>query len=152
MVPAEVRTVSIGRKRTNTVSSYVIDTYAWVEYLLGSKRGAKARAYIEGGHGLTPSIVLTELRKWYLREIEGDRRSQREMQTHFAYVESITEVVPLDVHLALQAGETDFLMKKRVKDWPLADSIIYATAKSRSAQLVTGDPHFEALEDVVFIG
>jgi predicted nucleic acid-binding protein len=130
----------------------VIDTYAWVEYLLGSKIGAKARAYIEGGRGLTPSIVLCELRRWYLREIEAGRRSQREMQTHFAYIESITEIVPLDSSLALQAGESDFLMKKRVKDWPLADSVIYATAKSRSAQLVSGDPHFETLEDVVFIG
>ena len=130
----------------------MIDTYAWVEYLLGSRAGAKARAHIEGGHGLTPSIVLSELRRWYLREIEAGRRSQREMQTHFAYVESITEIVPLDAALALQAGETDFLMKKRVKDWPLADSIIYATAKSRSAQIVSGDSHFESLEDVVFIG
>ena len=130
----------------------MIDTYAWVEYLLGSRAGAKARAYIEGGRGLTPSIVLSELRRWYLREIEAGRRSQREMQTHFAYVESITEIVPLDATLALQAGETDFLMKKRVKDWPLADSIIYATAKSRSAQIVSGDSHFESVEDVVFIG
>jgi len=130
----------------------VIDTYAWVEYLLGSKTGAKARTYVEGGRGLTPSIVLSELRRWYLREIEAGRRSQREMQTHFAYIESITETVPLDATLALQSGETDFLMKKRIKDWPLADSIIYTTAKSRSAQLVSGDPHFESLEDVVFIG
>ena len=26
-------------------SSFVIDTYSWVEYLLGSKAGAKARDY-----------------------------------------------------------------------------------------------------------
>lgn len=130
----------------------MIDTYAWVEYLLGSKTGVKARSYIEGGRSLTPSIVLSELRRWYLREIEAGRRSQREMQTHFAYIESITEIVSLDGPLALQAGETDFLMKKRIKDWPLADSVIYATAKSRSAMLVSGDPHFETLEDIVFIG
>jgi predicted nucleic acid-binding protein len=130
----------------------VIDTHAWVEYLLGSKTGAKARSYIEGGRSLTPSIVICELRRWYLREIEAGRRSQREMQTHFAYMESMTEIVPLDGSLALQAGETDFLMKKRVKNWPLADSIIYATARSRSALLVSGDPHFETLEDIVFIG
>jgi predicted nucleic acid-binding protein len=123
-----------------------------VEYLLGSKTGAKARSYIEGGQGLTPSIVICELRRWYLREIEAGRRSQREMQTHFAYMESMTEIVPLDGSLALQAGETDFLMKKRVKNWPLADSIIYATAKSRSALLVSGDPHFETLEHIIFIG
>jgi len=130
----------------------VIDTYAWVEYLLGSKSGAKAKAFIEGGRGITPSIVLSELRRWYLKEIEAGRRSQREMQEHFTYVDSMTEVVPLDATLALQAGETDFMMKKRIKDWPLADSIIYATANSRAAKLVSGDPHFQSLENVVFLG
>ena len=129
----------------------MIDTYAWVEYLVGSKAGAKARPYIEGGRGVTPSIVLSELRRWYLKELEADRRSQREMQMHFAYIDSITEIVSLDAALAVQAGETDFMMKKRIKDWPLADSIIYATAKSRAAKLVSGDPHFQSLEDVVFL-
>jgi len=129
----------------------VIDTYAWVEYLVGSKAGAKARPYIEGGRGVTPSIVLSELRRWYLKELEADRRSQREMQMHFAYIDSITEIVSLDAALAVQAGETDFMMKKRIKDWPLADSIIYATAKSRAAKLVSGDPHLQSLEDVVFL-
>ena len=129
----------------------MIDTYAWVEYLLGSKAGAKARTYIEGGRGLTPSIALSELRRWYLKEIEAGRRSQHEMQAHFIYIQSITDIVPLDASLALQAGETDFLMKKRIKVWPFADSVIYTVAKSRSAQLVSGDPHFETLENTVFI-
>lgn len=130
----------------------MIDTYAWVEYLLGSKSGAKAKAFIEGGRGITPSVVLSELRRWYLKEIEAVRRSQREMQEHFTYIDSTTEVVPLDATLASQAGETDFMMKKRIKDWPLADSIIYATANSRAAKLVSGDPHFQSLENVVFLG
>jgi len=132
-------------------SSFVIDTYTWVEYLLGSRAGARTKNYIEGGTGLTPSVVLAELRRWYLREIEAGRRSEREMQHHFAYIESMTEIVPLDGGLALKAGETDFLMKKRIRGWPLADSVIYATARSRAAQVVSGDPHFKGLEDVIFI-
>ncbi len=135
----------------STSSSFVIDTYAWVEYLIGSRIGIKAKGYIENGQALTPSIVLVELRKWYLREIEEGRRSEREMQLHFQFIESATEVVLLDTSLALKAGETDFLMKKRIRNWPIADSVIYATARSRAAQLVTGDPHFRGLEEVVFI-
>lgn len=96
--------------------------------------------------------MLAELRKWYLREIEAGRRSDLEMRTHFAFIESVTLVVSLDAALALKAGETDFLMKKRIKNWPLADSVVYATAKSRGAQVVSGDPHFRGMEDVIFIG
>ncbi len=135
----------------NMPSSYAIDTHAWVEYLLGTKAGAMAKEYIEGGRGVTPSIVVSELRKWYLREIESGRRRESEMRTHFAYLESATDVVPLDTKLALLAGEIDFMMKKRIKGWPLADSIVYATAKTRAALVVSGDPHFQGLEDVISI-
>ena len=95
--------------------------------------------------------MLVELRKWYLREIEAGRRSEREMQHHLVFIESATEVIPLNAPLALKAGETDFLMKKRIRNWPIADSIIYATAQSRAARIVTGDPHFRSLEETIFI-
>lgn len=130
----------------------MIDTYAWVEYLLGSKAGQAAKRFIEGGSAMTPSVVLAELKKWYLKEVESTRRSEREMNAHLAFVESRSRVVPLDAPLALKAGETDFLMKKRITGWPMADSIILATAKAQASRVVTGDPHFRQLEDVVYIG
>lgn len=134
------------------MSSHVIDTYAWVEYLRGSRQGKGAQPFIEGKNAYTPSVVLAELTKWYLRELEGGRRRQEEMSGHLSFVESATVVVPLDGRLAREAGELDFAMKKRVKGWPLADSIIYATAKSMGAKVVSGDPHFRGLEDVEFLG
>ncbi len=73
------------------------------------------------------------------------------MRLHFQFMESATEIVSLDASLALKAGETDFLMKKRIRNWPMADSVIYATARSRAAQVVTGDPYFKGLEEVIFI-
>ncbi len=141
------------RQRLNTNSNlFVIDTYSWVEYLIGSKLGKTAKQYIEGGAALTPSIVIVELRKWYLREIEAGRRLEQEMQKHFAFMESMTRIVPLDLRLGLEAGETDFVMKKRIKNWPIADSVVYATGKTRGAQVVSGNPHFKGLEGVIFIG
>jgi len=137
---------------TNSSGSFVIDTFAWVEYLIGSKAGKVAKDYIDGGNSLTPSIVIVELRKWYLKEIEASRRDEQEMQKHFAFIESASRIVPLDMALSLEAGQTDFMMKKRIKNWPIADSIVYATARSRRAQVISGDPHFKGLEGVIFIG
>lgn len=85
----------------STNSSFVIDTYAWVECLLSSKAGPKAKDYIKSGKALTLTIVLTELRKWFRRKIEAHRRTEREMQKHFEFVESVTEIVPLDTALIL---------------------------------------------------
>jgi predicted nucleic acid-binding protein len=133
-------------------SNYIIDTHAWVEYLLGSRAGEAAREYIESGSALTPSVVLAELRDWYLGEVEARRRSEREMNSHLSFVESRTNIVPLDGPLALKAGDTDFMMKKRIKGWPMADSIILATASAKASKVVTGDPHFRRLDEVVYIG
>jgi predicted nucleic acid-binding protein len=133
------------------MSSYVIDTYAWVEYLVGSRLGGKTKELVEGGNSSTPSVVVGELVKWYLREVEAGRRTNREMNDHLEFVSEATSVVPLDDALARQAGELDFLMKKRVRGWPLTDSIIYATARARGAKVVSGDPHFKGLADVQFL-
>ncbi len=130
----------------------VIDTFAWVEYLTGSEAGAKAKERIESPGVMTPSIALTELTKWFLREVEAGRRSESEMQEQLSFVGTSSEVVPLDEGLARRAGEVDFLMKKRIRGWPIADSIIYATARHRSAEVVTGDPHFKGLDGVFFLG
>ncbi|HZY93740.1 MAG TPA: type II toxin-antitoxin system VapC family toxin [Candidatus Bathyarchaeia archaeon] len=131
--------------------SFVIDTYAWVQYLLGSSKGKKAREYIEGGRGATPTIVLLKLRKWYLREIEAGRQTLVKMNEAFEYVQSSTMILDIDRRLALEAGETDFVMKKKKPGWPLADSIVYAAAKVEAATVVTGDPHFDGLENVIML-
>ncbi|MDA4127865.1 MAG: type II toxin-antitoxin system VapC family toxin [Thaumarchaeota archaeon] len=138
--------------RKSTSSRSVIDTFAWVEYLLGSRVGTKVKEYIETSGAFTPSVALLELCKWYIREIDEHRQTERAMELGLSYVEAATEIVPLDANLARRAGEIDFLMKKRIRGWPLADSIIYATARSRSASVVTADPHFRGLDDVIFLG
>ena len=48
-------------------------------------------------------------------------------------------VVPVDLHLALDAA---------VNGLPLADSLIYATARANGAELWTQDGHFEGLDGV----
>ena len=44
------------------------DTYAWVEYFLGTDKGLKVRALLREKGGYTPSIVLAEVSRKYLRE------------------------------------------------------------------------------------
>ena len=42
-------------------------------------------------------------------------------------------------------------MKKKIKGWGLADSIVYATGLLKKAEVVTGDEHFKELKNVFFI-
>ena len=53
----------------------VFDTYAWIEYFEGSKKGELVSKFLEEKDILTPSIVLLELsykadlKKWNIKEI-----------------------------------------------------------------------------------
>ena len=50
------------------VYNYVIDSYAWVEYFKGTKRGEIAKEFIETKENATASITITELSEKYERE------------------------------------------------------------------------------------
>ncbi|MEM3522738.1 MAG: hypothetical protein QW723_01580 [Candidatus Bathyarchaeia archaeon] len=46
----------------------LLDSFAWIKYFRGSRRGAKVRDYVEGNELLyTPSICLTEIKSKNLR-------------------------------------------------------------------------------------
>ncbi len=83
--------------------------------------------------------------------MEAGRRTIDEMGEAFEFARTRTLVVDLDEAMARKAGETDFLMKKKVKNWPVADSIILATALAGGAAVVTGDPHFRHVENSMMI-
>jgi hypothetical protein len=57
----------------------------------------------------------------------------------------------LHYELAVDAGKIDCEMKKKVRDWGLADSIVLCTARSLKGKVVTGDEHFRDLKEVIFI-
>lgn len=124
---------------------FVVDAYAWIEYFRGTTSGAKARRYIEGDSSATSAITLAELREKYLKE-KWDF-----FQEDLSFITTRTSVIPVDRSIALLAGEINYAQKETIRDWGMADSIILATARSASAKVVTGDPHFEGLPEAVLI-
>ena len=132
-------------------SEFVIDTYAWVEYFAGSEAGRKVRSYVEGRDCATPTIVVAELSGKLRKEILGKRETDEGRSKKLEFVQSSTEVIPLDNETATQAGELDVLRKRSVKNWGLADSIVLATARGGGARVVTSDRHFADLKEVVFV-
>jgi predicted nucleic acid-binding protein len=130
----------------------VYDTYAWIEYFLGSSKGFRVKELLnEGGH--TPSVVLAELARKYIRE-GVDRDTVRD---RMLFISAKTEIVDISPEIALRAAETYFelqlLAGESGKRTPsLADAIIYATALMLDVDLVTGDSLFKGLPHIIYIG
>ena len=118
----------------------VVDTSAWVEWLIGSALGKRLAAEFPAQDAcVVPTIVQLELSKWLLREADEDRADSVIAHTQTCVV------VPLDTDIALLAAE----LHQRHK-LATADAIVYATAQMQGADLLTCDTHFDGLPGVAY--
>src|SRR5208283_2189186 len=77
----------------------VLDSFAWIEYLKGSERGATVKSYVDGGEPLyTPSICLTEVKARYLRD-------QKDPTPSLSFIVERSFIIPLSQEIALQAAD-----------------------------------------------
>ena len=119
----------------------VVDTSAWIEWLIGSALGKRlAKEIPDKANCLVPTIVQLELAKWLTREV-----SEEEADRMIAYTQKCI-VIPLDTRLALLAAELH-----RTHRLATADAIVYASARDRGVDLLTCDAHFDGLPGVAFI-
>jgi predicted nucleic acid-binding protein len=120
--------------------AYVIDSFAWIEYFLGTAAGHRAKDFIESDKGITPTIVIAELAEKY-------RRERLPIAADLDFIIAKTRIAPLDTKIAEKAGSLSPDRKQKVKRWGLADSIVLATSREYGAKVVTGDEHFRDLAD-----
>jgi len=132
-------------------SKFVIDAYTWIEYFRASKYGETAKEYIENADAVTPSIIVAEISRKLEKEIELGNETTDGRLKRLDFISANSHVIALDFDLAVTAGKTDLEMKKKIKDWGLADSIVLCTARNVDGKVVTGDEHFRGLKEVIFI-
>ena len=119
----------------------LVDTSAWIEWLVGSATGENLSPYLpEQADWLVPTMVQLELAKWLTREVSEDRADQV-----IAFTQ-VCHVVALDTETALAAAEAC-----RVHKLATADAVIFATAQVHGAQILTCDAHFEGLPGVTYV-
>ncbi len=120
-------------------SSLVVDTSAWIEWLIGSPLGKTlSRLIPDKSRCIVPTIVQLELSKWLMREVGEDETDQM-----IAFTQKC-RVLPLDTSIALLAADLH-----RQHKLATADAIVYASARYRGAELLTCDGHFKGLPGVL---
>jgi predicted nucleic acid-binding protein len=119
----------------------LIDTSAWIEWLIGSPAGIAVGGHIPMPEDwLVPTIVQLELAKWLTREVSEDKADQV-----IAFSRTCL-VAPLDTGIALRAAAICTIHKLAT-----ADAIVYATALDYGADVVTCDGHFSGLPDIELV-
>ena len=119
----------------------LVDSSGWLEYFAdGPNAGSFARPIEDVASLIVPSISLLEVFKRVLQQ-----RSETDALRAVAMMQQ-GRVVDLDSELALTAAKLGNDLRL-----PLADSVIYATARKFDAALWTQDNDLEGLEGVHYV-
>jgi predicted nucleic acid-binding protein len=125
---------------------YVIDAYAWIEYLIGSKAGGKVKSVLEDAANETYTCAVT-----VAEVVSKTAREGRDFETAYDILLSNSQIVNADEGTSKEAGVLHCEMRKTAKDFGLADAYVLAVAKTVNAKILTGDPHFRGVKEAVLI-
>ena len=131
----------------------VIDTYAWIELLIGSERGNKVKELMENAEEVyTPSTVLAETARKFLRE----GTDEKTINTWLEIITNASVITQIDSATALEAAKCQIELSQQAKiskqNTPsLFDAIVYATARINQCKIITGDDHFKNLPETIWI-
>ena len=131
----------------------VIDTYAWIELLIGSEKGKKVKELIENAQeAYTPSIVLAETARKFLRE----GTDEKTISIWLEVITAASVITQIDSATAIEAARCYLELAKKAKvskqnNPSLFDAIVQATARIKQCQMLTGDEHFKNLPETIWI-
>ncbi|MEW5896453.1 MAG: PIN domain-containing protein [Nanoarchaeota archaeon] len=125
---------------------YIIDSYAWVEYFLGSAKGEILRKLFSGEKNkfLTVECCLAEIRGWSLR-------NNQDFDNLFTVIRANSKIIPVTEHDWINAAEIKFEQQRRSPDFGLIDAVILVKQKEFGCEIISGDKHFKGLKKVVLL-
>ena len=128
------------------MSKHVIDSYAWIEYFIGSEKGERVKDVLmsHSDEVFIPEVVIAEV-------VSITAREKRDVEQAYKGLLSFSKIFDSTPDFAKEVGLLHAEMRETIKDFGLADTFVLLTAKKLNAQIVTGDPHFKGLKNVVFL-
>jgi predicted nucleic acid-binding protein len=128
------------------MSSYVVDAYAWIEYLIGSEAGSEVNTILENESNeiYTCAVTVAEV-------ISKVSREGRDVDVAYDVVVNNSQVIDVDEELSKETGLLHSEMRKTEKGFGLADAYVLATARKLKSKVLTGDKHFRNVKEAVLL-
>ncbi len=125
---------------------YIIDAYAWIEYLVGSEPGIRVRTILEDERNdiFTCAVTVAEVVSKTIRE-------GRNAETAYDILTGNSVIVDIDGEISRDAGVLHADMRKTRKDFGLSDAYVLATSRITKSKILTGDPHFEGIQNIILV-
>jgi predicted nucleic acid-binding protein len=130
-----------------TGPSILVDTWAWIEMMMGSGQGDRVRTVIDNNPDLFVSILTIYELRYRIEQLMDDASA-------ISIINQITEqveVIPVDAEIALLAGAIKADQKKNGSSMGAVDCMILATARAHGLKILSGDKHFAGFEETLDI-
>ena len=126
---------------------YIIDTYAWVEYINGSDKASSLRKLLEN---LDNKFITLEC---CIAELAGfSYKKQVNFEKIYELIKRNSIILPVLTKNWIDAAKIRFELRKKIPHFGLVDSILVAKQKELSCKIISGDPHFKNLKNIIYIG
>lgn len=123
----------------------LLDSFAWLEYFMGTKRGEKVKRLVDDNIQLyTSPIVIAEV---YSKSLRTDKKAEERND----FIMKRCAIVVPDENIAVEAAKIHAENKTKSHDFGLTDAFILASARNKKIKVVTGYPHFKDFDDAVML-
>jgi len=123
---------------------YILDTYFWIEYFFGRLNSSVNRT-ISKSKIITMECSLGELSSYCTRKGLDYNKCYR-------IIRKKSIILPVLREHWVSAGKLKPEMRKDRQGFGLIDAILLAKQQELKCRLVTGDPHFKGLKNIMFLG
>ena len=123
----------------------LIDSFAWIEYFMGTKKGEEVKEVVESDVQLyTSPIVIAEI---YSKSLRTDGRAEERR----SFIVKRCAVIPIDEEIAVEAAKIHAEAKETMADFGLADAFVLASARYKHVKVLTGDTHFKDFSESIML-
>src|SRR3989442_15219427 len=128
------------------MTRYVVDSWAWIEYLEGSVLGEKVRERLadDGNEIFTHVVSLAEI-------ISKVRRREQDADAAWSAIMTNSKTIALSEKDPRDAALLHAKIKSKHSGFALADAFVLSAARKLGAKVLTGDTHFANIEDAVML-
>ncbi len=128
------------------MSTYLVDAHAWIECFQGSKKAQPFQKLLldPSEKFVTAESNLAEIRMWSIR-------AGKDFDELFHGLQANSSLTPITLNDWLEAATLREEMRKTRDHFGLIDSILLVKQKELRCKIISGDPHFKDLPNVIFL-
>lgn len=129
------------------MTGILIDISTWIEIFRNSPWGRQALECIEQNSPLAVSVLTLYELQYRFNDLYGEEKTGSFIATILTHA----EVIPVDMQIAIAAGTIRIGQKKKGNGMGAVDCMILATARIHNLNVLTGDRHFDGLEETIVL-